>query len=53
LLREQIELKKKNGSLNALIEAKLRLSDRLMNEDIDIFDIIVESACFSGEESRQ
>lgn len=53
LLREQIQLKKKNGSLNAIIEAKLRLSDRLMNEDIDIFDIIVESACFSGEQSQE
>jgi len=43
LLREQIELKKKNSCLNSMIEAKLRLSDRLMNEDIDIFDIIIES----------
>lgn len=52
LLREQIELKQRNGRLNSMVESKLRLSDRLMNEDIDIFDIIVESPAFSGGESR-
>ena len=51
-MKENLNLRKKNESLNNVIDVKRRLGESLNGEGADIFEILVESGSVSGGMSK-
>lgn len=52
VLKENVNLRKKNQSLNNVIDVKRRLGESLNGEGGEIFEILVESGSVSGGMSK-